>query len=74
MGQDRKSDGVLSRAYAENLVGQIVKCVWLAESVCIVLEREIRRTGAVASYCIYKVHDFVTGESYWVDEEDLEKL
>jgi hypothetical protein len=52
----------------------MVRCVWLAESVCIVLEREIRRTGAVASYCIYKVHDFVTGESYWVDEEDLEKL
>jgi hypothetical protein len=74
MGQDRESIGVLSRASEQNLVGEMVKCVWLEESVCLVIEREIRRTSAVESYCIYRVHDFITGESYWVDEDDLEKL
>lgn len=74
MGQNRESTGVLSRASDRNLIGEIVKCTWLDESVCIVVERELKRTSAVELYCIYRVHDFITGESYWVDEDDLEKL
>jgi hypothetical protein len=74
MGSGRKNDRVLSRAHDENLIGELVRCVWLEESVCIVVEREIRRLSMLTSYCIYLVHDFITGEIYWVDEEDLEKL
>jgi len=74
VGQDRESIGVLSRAHDENLVGEIVRCKWLEDSVCLVLEREIRRVSIVESYCIYRVHNFITGDGYWVDEEDLEKL
>ncbi len=64
----------LSRAHDENLIGELVSCEWLEGSVCIVLEREIRRLSMLTSYCIYFVHDFSTGERYWVDEEDLKKV
>ena len=55
-------------------IGSLVRCVWLEESMCIILEREVRKININLSYCIYLVHDFFTGERYWVDEEDLEKL
>ena len=74
MGSGRKNDGILSRAHDENLIGELVKCIWLEESICIALEREVRRLSMLTSYCIYYVHDFSTGQRYWVDEEDLEKL
>ena len=74
MGSRRESDGVLSRAHDECLIGEIVTCIWMSDSVCFVMEREIRRLSILTSYCIYLVHDFTTGEKYWVDEEDLEKL
>lgn len=74
MGSRREGDGILSRAHDKNFVGEIVRCIWLQESVCFVIEREIRRLSILTSYCIYLVHDFTTGEKYWVDEEDLEKL
>jgi len=64
----------LSRAHEENLIGELVSCEWLEGSVCIALEREVRRLSMLTSYCIYYVHDFSTGERYWVDEEDLKKL
>tara|TARA_R100001224_G_scaffold22451_1_gene11522 strand:+ start:752 stop:1018 length:267 start_codon:yes stop_codon:yes gene_type:complete len=64
----------LSRAHEENLVGELVSCVWLEGSMCIALEREVRRLSMLTSYCIYHVYDFTTGETYWVDEEDLKKL
>ena len=74
MGSRRENDGILSRAHNENLIGELVTCKWLEGSVCIALEREVRRLSIITSYCIYLVHDFTTGDHYWVDEEDLEKL
>jgi len=56
------------------IIGSLVRCIWLDESTCIILEREVRKVNLHLSYCIYLVHDFITGERYWVDEEDLEKL
>lgn len=56
------------------MIGELVRCVWLEESVCIVIDREIRKISSLLTYSIYHVHDFVTGEEYWVDEQDLEKL
>jgi hypothetical protein len=56
------------------MIGELVSCEWLEGSICIVLEREVRKLSSSKSYCIYYVHDFSTGERYWVDEEDLEKL
>jgi hypothetical protein len=56
------------------MMGQLVKCKWLDESVCIIIGKEIRKVSETALYTIYLVHDFITGEEYWVDEEDLEKL
>ena len=64
----------VTRAHGESLIGELVSCEWLEGSVCIALEREIRRLSVLTSYCIYLVHDFTTGEHYWVDEEDLKKL
>ena len=55
-------------------IGSLVRCVWLEESMRIILDREVRKVDLNLSYCIYLVHDFVTGERYWVDEEDIEKL
>ena len=69
-----KINGSLSRAHDENLIGELVECIWLEGSMCIALEREIRRLSMITTYCIYFVHDFTTGERYWVDEEDLKKL
>ena len=69
-----KINGSLSRAHDENLIGELVSCEWLEGSICIALEREVRRLSMLTSYCIYYVHDFSTGERYWVDEEDLKKL
>ncbi len=74
MGSRGEDYRVLSRAHDENLIGELVRCIWLEESVCIVIEREIRRLSMLTSYCIYLVHDFTTGEKYWVDEEDLENI
>ena len=74
MESGRKSDGILSRAHDESFVGELVTCTWLEGSVCIALEREVRRLSMLTSYCIYYVHDFSTGERYWVDQEDLKKL
>jgi len=56
------------------MIGELVKCIWMNKSVCIVLEREVRKIGALMHYSVYLVYDFTTGEQYWVDEEDLEKL
>ena len=69
-----KTNRSLSRAHDENLVGELVACEWLEGSVCIALEREVRRLSMLTSYCIYLVHDFTTNSTYWVDEEDLKKL
>ena len=75
MAQNRKVDGVLSRtSNGPRMIGELVSCEWLEGSICIVLEREVRKLSSSKSYCIYYVHDFSTGERYWVDEEDLEKL
>jgi len=74
MGSRRKNNGILSRARDESLIGELVSCEWLEGSVCIALEREVRRLSMLTSYCIYCVYDFTTGERYWVDEEDLKKL
>lgn len=74
MESGTKINRSMSRAHDENLIGELVSCKWLEDSVCIALEREIRRLSVLTSYCIYLVHDFTTGERYWVDEEDLEKL
>lgn len=71
----RAYDGVLSRACEREMkVGELCKCVWLDESVCIILDKEVRKIGQSLSYRIFYVHDFLTGERYWVDEDDLEKL
>ena len=56
------------------MIGELVRCIWLDDSVCIILEKEVRKVGILLHYSIYLVHDFTTGERYWVDEEDLEKL
>jgi hypothetical protein len=69
-----KNNRSLSGAHEENLIGELVRCKWLEGSICIALEREVRRMSILTSYCIYLVHDFTTGEHYWVDEEDLEKV
>ena len=74
MESRRENNGILSRAHDENLIGELVSCEWLEGSVCIALEREVRRLSMLTSYCIYLVHDFTTNETYWVDEEDLKKL
>ena len=58
MGSGRKNDGILSRAHDENLIGELVRCVWLEESMCIALEREVRRLSMLTSYCIYCVRLF----------------
>ena len=67
-------DGVLSRAFGKRMIGQLVKCIWLEESVCIILAEQKRTTSRYEYYHIYEVYDFITGEKFWVDEEDLEKL
>jgi len=74
VGSRRENNGILSRAHDENLIGELVRCKWLEGSICIALEREVRRLSILTSYCIYLVHDFTTGDHYWVDEEDLQKL
>ena len=75
MEQVRKDDGVLSRTSRKRMtLGDLVRCIWMEESVCIIVEKEIRKTGPTSLYRIYLVYDFLTGEEYWVDEEDLEKL
>ena len=56
------------------MIGQLVKCKWLEESLCIILTEQKRTTSRYEYYHIYEVYDFVTGEKFWVDEEDLEKL
>ncbi len=56
------------------MIGQLVKCIWLEESVCIILTEQKRTTSRYEYYHIYEVYDFITGEKFWVDEEDLEKL
>jgi len=56
------------------MIGHLVKCKWLTESLCIILAEEKRITSRYEYYRIYEVYDFVTGEKFWVDEEDLEKL
>lgn len=56
------------------MIGELVECIWLNDSVCIVIDREVRKIGALLHYSIYLVHDFTTNERFWVDEEDLEKL
>ena len=56
------------------MIGELVRCKWLEESVCFVIDREVRKISVLLHYSIYLVHDFTTGEKYWVDEEDLEKL
>ena len=74
MEQRGKGGRSLSRASEKNFLGELVRCIWLKDSVCLALEREVRRLSMLTSYCIYLVYDFTTGEKYWVDEEDLEKL
>lgn len=56
------------------MIGELVKCIWMSDSVCIVIEKEVFKIGVLVHYSVYLVHDFTTGEQYWVDEEDLEKL
>lgn len=75
LAKNRKANGVLSRASNRGrMIGELVRCIWLDDSVCIILEKEVRKVGILLHYSIYLVHDFTTGERYWVDEEDLEKL
>jgi hypothetical protein len=56
------------------MIGELVTCVWLNDSVCIVMEKQVKKIGILVRYSIYRVHDFLTGQEYWVDEKDLEKL
>jgi hypothetical protein len=56
------------------MMGELVKCLWLEESLCIVIDVEKRVTSCFDYYHIFCVHDFLTGERFWVDEEDLEKV
>ena len=56
------------------MIGDLVKCKWLEDSFCIVIEIEERKLSGRESYYIYRVHDFISSEIYWVDEEDLIKV
>lgn len=56
------------------MIGELVKCMWLEESLCIIIDEEKRSISGVEYYYLYKVFDFMTGQSFWVDEEDLEKV
>jgi hypothetical protein len=56
------------------MIGELVKCLWLEESLCIVIDIEKRVTSRFDYYHIMCVYDFLTGERFWVDEEDLEKV
>ena len=68
MGQRRKNDGVLPRAFGKERIGELVECKWMY-GLCFIIDLEIRKY-----YTVYQVHHFDTNERYWVDEEDLEKL
>ena len=74
MEQGGEDDGVLSSTFEEIMIGELVKCLWLEESLCIVVDVEKRVTSCFDYYHIFCVHDFLTGERFWVDEEDLEKV
>lgn len=56
------------------MIGQLVRCLWIENNVCIIIGEEKRPTSCYDYYYIYQVFDFITGETLWVDEEDLEKL
>jgi hypothetical protein len=56
------------------MIGCLVTLKWMEESLCIVLEGEKRKISSGEFYHIYHVYDFITGERYWVDEDDLEKV
>ena len=56
------------------MVGDLVKCKWLNESLCIITDIEERKLSGRESYYICRVYDFLTSQVYWVDEEDLEKV
>ena len=68
MGQRRKNDGVLSRAFGKERVGQLVECKWMY-GLCLITDYEIKKY-----YTIYEVYHFDTHQKYWADEEDVEKL
>jgi hypothetical protein len=55
-------------------VGDLVRCKWLEESLCIITAREERKLSGRESYYICRVYDFMASQVYWVDEEDLEKV
>ena len=68
MGQRRKIDGVLPRAFGRERIGQLVECKWMY-GLCLIMDLEIKKY-----YTIYEVYHFDTHDKYWVDEEDLEKV
>jgi len=74
MGQRGENDGVLPRTLGGVMVGDLVKCKWLNESLCIITDIEERKLSGRESYYICRVYDFLTSQVYWVDEEDLEKV
>ncbi len=68
MGQRRENDGVLSRAFGKERIGELVECKWI-QGLCLIMDLEIRKY-----YTIFQVYHFDTDDKYWVDEEDLEKV
>ena len=68
MGQRRKNDGVLPRAFDGERVGQLVECKWMY-GLCLITDYEIKKY-----HTIYEVYHFDTHQKYWTDGEDLEKL
>ena len=68
MGQRRKIDGVLPRAFGRERIGELVECKWMY-GLCLLVDLEINKY-----YTIFEVYHFDTHDKYWVDEEDLEKV
>jgi hypothetical protein len=56
------------------MIGDLVRCKWLDESLCIIMDIEERELSAIESYYICRVYDFIAQHIYWVDEEDLIKV
>ena len=74
LGQRGENDGVLPRTSGGGMIGDLVRCKWLVESLCIIKDREERKLSARESYYICRVYDFMASQVYWVDEEDLIKV
>ena len=68
MGQGREGNGVLSRAFGKERVGELVECKWMY-GLCLVLDFEIKKY-----HTIYEVYHFDTQDRYWVDQEDIQKV